>query len=477
MPDGVVQWFDAAAGEAAVVKAGRMFRAASGELEPVARHPGARVHFDIRRDHGVDRAVRVTLRPGTRVSHRQHRFGGLTGARRVDTKGAAPFAHPHPELGLAPASHPLEVARAWARCLEASRLDVALLLYAPDAVLHVGGEPVSGRAHLQSYLEASPLLGIERDPVIRGEDGMVLLRWEETGGVPPSIEVRCRIAHGQLAEQWIGEAPPEGGIVTMRAAEGPLAMAIVTRGDVPDDARTYAAQRLGALIEHIEEPVLFARVKLTQAPDPARDRPALAQVSVDVNGELVRAHVSAHAMREAIDLLQARLRDKLEHRAQHREARRQRPGTREPGEWRHGDPPTARPDYYDRPVDERELVRHKTYVVDELTPDEAAFDMDQLDFDFYLFRDLATGDDALIERQADGSYRLTRLQPAPIDPGPTAVALVVAEHGAPELGLDDAIERLAADSERFVFFANATTGRGNVIYHRYDGHYGLIAPE
>jgi hypothetical protein len=27
-----------------------------------------------------------------------------------------------------------------------------------------------------------------------------------------------------------------------------------------------------------------------------------------------------------------------------------------------------------------------------------------------------------------------------------------------------------------LFFVNAATGRGNVIYHRYNGHYGLITP-
>ena len=33
------------------------------------------------------------------------------------------------------------------------------------------------------------------------------------------------------------------------------------------------------------------------------------------------------------------------------------------------------------------------------------------------------------------------------------------------------------NGERFVFFANSTTGRANVLYRRYDGHYGLIAPD
>ena len=40
-----------------------------------------------------------------------------------------------------------------------------------------------------------------------------------------------------------------------------------------------------------------------------------------------------------------------------------------------------------------------------------------------------------------------------------------------------AIERLNADGEQHLFFANPATGRGNVVYHRYDGHYGLITAE
>jgi len=28
----------------------------------------------------------------------------------------------------------------------------------------------------------------------------------------------------------------------------------------------------------------------------------------------------------------------------------------------------------------------------------------------------------------------------------------------------------------FLFFVNSETGHGNVIHHRYDGHYGRIEP-
>jgi hypothetical protein len=42
------------------------------------------------------------------------------------------------------------------------------------------------------------------------------------------------------------------------------------------------------------------------------------------------------------------------------------------------------------------------------------------------------------------------------------------------LTVQEATERLDAGGEPFVFFANAVSGRGNVVYRRYDGHDGLI---
>ena len=115
----------------------------------------------------------------------------------------------------------------------------------------------------------------------------------------------------------------------------------------------------------------------------------------------------------------------------------------EPGQWRHGDFSTARPEYFDRPEDERELVRHKAFVGEELTSDEAAFDMDQLDYDFHLYRDLATGQYAVLERTVDGDHVVHLLESAPV--------LTVAQ----------AIERLRDGGEPSVFFADAITGRGD----------------
>jgi hypothetical protein len=47
---------------------------------------------------------------------------------------------------------------------------------------------------------------------------------------------------------------------------------------------------------------------------------------------------------------------------------------------------------------------------------------------------------------------------------------------APRLVLAEARERLELGGLPFVFFVDRDSHRGAVLYHRYDGHYGLITP-
>src|SRR5450759_3521576 len=337
MPDGVMRWFDPRTGEAEVVRGGRTFPARAGDIETEARRPGARVHFDIRRVQGVEEAVDVRLRPGARVSHHHHRFGTLTGARRIDTKGPAPYAQVHPELRLAEV-HPLEVARAWATSVAHGDIPGSIALYSADAVLHVADQPLVGRSAIGGWLTGSPLLGSAHHARIRGEEGTVAVSWGATGPDEPGMVVHCRIAHAQIVEQWVSQPePPATSVAGGRAR--PFRVELSTRGDVGDNAKTGAQEAILRVVAELDEPVLFARVKLAWEPDPARPRPAVAQVALDVNGDLVRAHVAAHTMPEAIDLLVRRLRDRLAHRATYREQAGRRAAT--PPAW--GWPPDDGP--------------------------------------------------------------------------------------------------------------------------------------
>jgi ribosome-associated translation inhibitor RaiA len=451
--------------------------------EPAARAAGARVHFDVDR-HG-QRAVDVVLRPGTRNSPRQRRFGDLSGTSSPDAKGNAPAVHAQPELGHDLQRHPLRVVERWAALLADGDLDEAMLLYAPGAALHADGDVQVGPA-VRRYLAASPLLGGPAPSSIAGEGDLVVVRWPgqtaeasgtdegsseggEGSGAP--MESHIHVAHGTIVEQWLGWT-----WAIVASETGAPEIEISTRGGIGPAARTYALDRIGKALATVDEPVLYASLRLDRASDPARERPALARVTVDIDGQQIRAHVAAATLEESIDLLEARLRHRLEHRAQHLRALRRRGPESPPGEWRHGDLPTERPHHHPRPVEERQIVRHKSFTTTRSTVDEAIFDLESFDADFFLFTDLATGDDAVVSRAAGGAYVLHYRQTPDEVPGPCASVVELDPRPAPTESLDTAREILDGGDEPWVFFTDRDSGRGHVLYRRLDGHYGLITP-
>lgn len=261
-----------------------------------------------------------------------------------------------------------------------------------------------------------------------------------------------------------------------RSAAAEPAVEVMAVGDIPADARADATAKIGALGRYTDEPILRCRVRLSRSNDPAVARPVIAQGNVDVNGRLLRVQVAADSAHEAVALLEARLRRKLAQMARHWEARRGAMPEATPREWRHTTVPTHRPSFYPLPEQERQVVRHKTYEPARATPDEAAFDMDMLDYDFQLFTDSESGQDSVIYHAGPTGYRLAQLVPDSTRTRSTALPLTVSERSAPRLTLAEAIRRLNATGQPFLFFAEAVSGRGRVLYRRYDGHYGLITP-
>jgi hypothetical protein len=248
-----------------------------------------------------------------------------------------------------------------------------------------------------------------------------------------------------------------------------------TQGAVPEEAVSYAVDQVAALLRKAPEPVLFARVSLIMAADPAVERPAVAQLNIDLNGRLIRAQAAGETMREATHHACDRLRIRIQRAARNWAAIRGSQPEPEPGEWRHQSYPAAHPPYFPRTPQERTLLRHTSYAEAHLTPDEAVADAELLDYDFHLFTEKSTGEDSVIYRSGDG-YRLALAHPRTHRLGPASPSITVSGTPVPRLSEADAITRLEATGQAFVFFVNAGTGRGNLIYHRYDGHYGLISP-
>jgi hypothetical protein len=101
---------------------------------------------------------------------------------------------------------------------------------------------------------------------------------------------------------------------------------VVTRDPrIGPKAKAYARRKLASLARVAPAPVLHARVTLGRAADPGVARPVSAKALFDLNGRPVLGRVSARQVEEAVDLLEARLRHRLEHLAGRHRAGDHRP--------------------------------------------------------------------------------------------------------------------------------------------------------
>ena len=96
-------------------------------------------------------------------------------------------------------------------------------------------------------------------------------------------------------------------------------------------------------------PVLAAELRLDHHADPARERPNHVEMTVDLDGVVVRARRSAPTMSEAIDRAETRLRRRVEAVSERPQSRQLR--HRDERSWHHDDRPTERPHFYPRPRD------------------------------------------------------------------------------------------------------------------------------
>ena len=255
-----------------------------------------------------------------------------------------------------------------------------------------------------------------------------------------------------------------------RPTLAPPSIDVVLKGPVPESEVDYARSKVEHVTGYANHPVLAARVVLTLAPDPAQERPARAEASLDVNGTQIRAHALASDMAGAADLLENKLRKNLVQYQDRKRTRHRWIGIASEKAWRHGDFPTQRGSSFPRHPEEREVLRRKTFALAPMTPDEAAYEMALLGHDFFLFTDIRTGKDALVYRDGDGRFAIRGEAVVEGESAP----LVEMVGSAPTLSEQEATTRLELSGEPFVFYLDPETGRGRVLYIRYDGHYGLI---
>ena len=249
---------------------------------------------------------------------------------------------------------------------------------------------------------------------------------------------------------------------------------MTARGDVPAAAKQLAADEVGRLDRYVKGPVTAARVVLIQEENPRIACPARAEGEVLVAGRPVRARTAAPSMQAAVDDLAERLGRQMRRHVERIVTDYRQPAESSNGRWRHGSLPTARPERSFRSPEERRLERRKSFALEPMDPAEAALEMETLDHDFFLFTEADNGVDAVVYRRDDG--RLGLIEPADADGGPHDLPAREASRFSEPIDLATAVAEMDALDHRFLYFVNSESGRGNVIYLRHDGHYGLIEP-
>jgi hypothetical protein len=179
-------------------------------------------------------------------------------------------------------------------------------------------------------------------------------------------------------------------------------------------------------------------------------------------------------MNAAVDELSERLERQLRRYVDRMATRQREPAQAPPGEWRHGALRTAPPERSFRPPEERRIERRKAFTLDPIEVAEAALELEALDHEFFLYRDADTGVDALLYVRDDG--RLAVIDPPDAPPRRAGGPPRAPSRFSRPIDLPTAVREMGELGHRFLFFVNEETGRGNVLYLRYDGHYGLVEP-
>ena len=252
----------------------------------------------------------------------------------------------------------------------------------------------------------------------------------------------------------------------------PINVDVTGKGEVSAQARAQAREKLADLESFAKGPILGARVVLTEEHNPRIPMPARAEAEVNLQGRSIRARAAAPSMEAAVDDVAERLQRHLRRYLDRLVTRQREPAEPLPGEWSHRSWSPPRSPIFERPVEEREIIRRKSFGFGPMPVEEAVDALEDLDHDFFLFRDARTDADAVVYWRDDGLLAL-------IEPGGAGASefrgpvLEQSRFSSP-IDMQAAVAEMNLVSHRFLFFENAATGRGNVIYRRYDGHYGLI---
>jgi ribosome-associated translation inhibitor RaiA len=248
-----------------------------------------------------------------------------------------------------------------------------------------------------------------------------------------------------------------------------------TTGSVPTQTRVEAEDMMAQFTEAASDSVRFTKIKVKSDDERAPDQHYVVQGTMDVAGKVVRAQAAAATATDALRVVRDRLERRLRRVAGERRRATTRPPSTPSGEWHRGDLVAGRPEFLDRPPEERRVVRRKTYSpIERLSVAEAMFEMEVLDYRFYMFTDAADGKLTIVYEDGDG-VAINKIDGSRPDDTTLRPDVSIDETSAPTMDVGKAVSRLNISDRPFLLFRDSSQHRPSVLYRRYDGHYGLIS--
>ena len=179
--------------------------------------------------------------------------------------------------------------------------------------------------------------------------------------------------------------------------------------------RDYIARKLNRLGRHLPD-ITMATVELERENSRSRDRSVAAQITLDIDGTMLRGEDRAPnamaAIDSVIDVMDRRLeryKSKV-YRSEQAKKAGKNVSIRTP---EMPDVPPGQNTDDDEIVEaEGRVVRMKRFPIKPMTVDEAAFQMELLGHDFFMFLNSETDQHNLLYKRHDGDYGL--IQPEPL---------------------------------------------------------------
>ncbi|MFP4074254.1 MAG: sigma 54 modulation/S30EA ribosomal C-terminal domain-containing protein [Actinomycetota bacterium] len=221
--------------------------------------------------------------------------------------------------------------------------------------------------------------------------------------------------------------------------------------------------------------VVSTRVKVKHYENRAPDQVSIAQASMDVSGIELRVEAAGATSSSALHAVGERLEKKLAGLAD-RLGGSDESASPLSGGLLQSEDDSSRPAFHYPPPERRAVVRRKMYSpLDRLSVTEALFNLEALDYRFFLFTDAADDKTSIVYQDLDGPA-LRKIDGSRGSGAHVPENIHVNEAEAPSITVADAVSLLNSSDMPFVFFRDRDRGRASVLYRRYDGHYGLLVP-